>query len=64
MVELLHSAASDLGQHCLPITLLEVSRLKWVTEYMLCIYMFHYECLNEALLKNVLKFVFEDYLFL
>ena len=25
-----HSAASDLGLHCLPITLLEVSRLQWV----------------------------------
>ena len=24
------SAASDLGQHCLPITLLGVSRLQWV----------------------------------
>ena len=27
-----HSAASDLGLHCLPITLLRVSRLKWVKE--------------------------------
>ena len=26
----LHSAASDLGLHCLPITLLRVSRLQWV----------------------------------
>ena len=25
-----HSAASDLGQHCLQITLLGVSRLQWV----------------------------------
>ena len=25
-----HSAASDLGLHCLPIFLLEVSRLQWV----------------------------------
>ena len=25
-----HSAASDLGLHCLPITLLGVSRLKWI----------------------------------
>ena len=25
------SAASDLGLHCLPITLLRVSRLQWVT---------------------------------
>ena len=27
----LHSVASDLGPHCLPITLLGVSRLQWVT---------------------------------
>ena len=26
----LHSAASDLGLHCLPITLLRVSQLQWV----------------------------------
>ena len=26
----LHSVASDLGLHCLPITLLLVSRLQWV----------------------------------
>ena len=25
-----HSAASDLGLYCLPITLLRVSRLQWV----------------------------------
>ena len=25
-----HSAASNLGLHCLPITLLQVSRLQWV----------------------------------
>ena len=25
-----HSVASDLGLHCLPITLLQVSRLQWV----------------------------------
>ena len=29
----LRSAASDLGLHCLPNTLLGVSRLKWVNEY-------------------------------
>ena len=28
-----HSAASDLGLHCLPSTLLQVSRLQWVNEY-------------------------------
>ena len=27
-----HSAASDLGLHCLPISLLGVSRLQWVKE--------------------------------
>ena len=27
-----HSAASGLGLHCLPITLLQVSRLQWVKE--------------------------------
>ena len=27
---MLHSAASDLGLHCLPVTLLGVSRLQWV----------------------------------
>ena len=25
-----HSAASDLGLHCLPVTLLGISRLQWV----------------------------------
>ena len=25
-----HFAASDLGLHCLPVTLLQVSRLQWV----------------------------------
>ena len=28
--QMLHSAVSDLGLHCLPITHLEVSRLQWV----------------------------------
>ena len=28
--QMLHSAASDLGQHCLPFTLLGVSSLQWV----------------------------------
>ena len=27
-----HTVASDLGLHCLPVTLLGVSRLKWVKE--------------------------------
>ena len=28
--QMLHSAASDLGLHCLPVTLLRISRLQWV----------------------------------
>ena len=28
-----HSAASDLGLYCLPITLLQVSRLQWVNPF-------------------------------
>ena len=35
-----HSAASDLGLHCLPVTLLRVSRLQWVNPkylYSVCI---------------------------
>ena len=28
--QMLHSAGSDLGLHCLPMTLLGVSRLQWV----------------------------------
>ena len=27
--QMLHSAASDLDLHCLPVTLLRVSRLQW-----------------------------------
>ena len=27
-----HSVASDLGLHCLPITLLRVSRLQWIND--------------------------------
>ena len=30
--QMLHSAASDLGLHCLPITLLGVSQLQWVND--------------------------------
>ena len=29
-----HSAASDMGRHCLPVTLLGVSRLQWVNTSM------------------------------
>ena len=32
-----HSAASDLGLHCLPITLLSICRLKWFKEEYLVI---------------------------
>ena len=28
-----HSVASDLGMHCLPLTLLGVSRLQWVNPF-------------------------------
>ena len=30
--QMLHSAASDLGLHCLPSTLLGVSKLQWVNK--------------------------------
>ena len=30
--QILHSAASDLALHCMPITLLGVSRLQWVKD--------------------------------
>ena len=33
-----HSVVSDLGLHCLPITLLGVSRLKWVSMILLDVY--------------------------
>ena len=33
-----HFAASDLGLHCLPITLLGVSQLQWVNEFVLRFY--------------------------
>ena len=39
----LHSAASDLGLHCLPVTLLGVSRLQWVN----AAYSGHMEALLE-----------------
>ena len=28
--QMLHSLPSDLGLHCLPVTLLLISRLKWI----------------------------------
>ena len=33
--QMLHSAASDVGLHCLPTTLLRVSRLQWVNQFWL-----------------------------
>ena len=64
-----HSAASDLGLHCLPITLLGISRLQWVKPKSVCwiFFLFLYkniycwqsvqsiEVLSEALLMNTLK---------
>ena len=47
-----HSVASDLGQDCLPITLLGVSRLQWV--YLLR-YTYHTGKQNGAK-KSLLKF--------
>ena len=38
-----HSAVSDLGLHCLPVTLLGVSRLQWV------------KCCNIKILKDIMK---------
>ena len=32
--QMLHSTASDLGLHYLPITILRVSRLQWVNKYL------------------------------
>ena len=49
--QMLHYAASDLGLHCLQITLLKVSRLQWVIwSYDTCTYMYnglHLYCLLE-----------------
>ena len=41
----LHSAASDLGLHCLPVILLRVSRLQWVKQS--CLYL-SVNCLLEC----------------
>ena len=52
----LHSAASDLGLHCLPNTLSGVSRLQWVkvrlTQFS------PLECLVKILADNILKYFF------
>ena len=34
--QMLHSAASDLGLHCLPSTLLRVSQLQWAKKERIC----------------------------
>ena len=43
-----HSAASDLGLHCLPVTLLGVSRLQSVKRYK--VYKEHFEFLIKMIL--------------
>ena len=35
---MLHSMASNLGLHCLPVTLQEVSRIKWVKNMHMILY--------------------------
>ena len=39
----LHSVASDLGLHCLPITLLGVSLLQWVKQQYLSYFLTNFE---------------------
>ena len=58
---LLQVIVSDLGLHCLPVTLLEVSRLKWVntntdTQFSLCIY--HSDQCLCALSKDQIRHIF------
>ena len=48
-----HSAASDLGLHCLPITLLCVSRLQWVNNDNLVQWKWHMYCVNTLDLYSV-----------
>ena len=36
--QMLYSAASDLGLHCLPVTSLGISSLQWVEEYLMLIW--------------------------
>ena len=58
-----HSAASDLGLHCLPVTLLRVSRLQWVkgkyvmgTHYRSVFFLTHNICflIEERKMSNIL----------
>ena len=56
--QMLHSAASDLGLHCLPITLLGVSRLQWVKQgfiYSFKQVIFHLKSLSQSLDKHIKK---------
>ena len=56
------NAASDLGLHCLLVTLLRVSRLQWVNQKVLTVFLFlhenlyvvgtHQKHLSKALLMN------------
>ena len=41
-----HSAASDVGMHCLPVTLLGLSRLQWVNE----------QSFNDTLTNDIVSF--------
>ena len=47
----LHYAASDLGLHCLPITLLGVSRLQWVKEYIRGFLIVPWKCMLSVLIR-------------
>ena len=44
-----HSATSDLGLHCLPITLLGISRLQWVNEVVPDAVCFHFYTMLKGL---------------
>ena len=57
-----HSAASDLGLHCLPITLSGISRLKWINFIYLFIYFYFYFRCNDVKHSDIkrAKIVEED----
>ena len=44
-----HCVVSDLGLHCLPVTLLGVSRLQWVKNY-------HFVCQQYKLLRRLTEY--------
>ena len=65
-----HSAASDLGLHCLPITLLQVSRLQWVNnlinQHLFFFYIFIHTLIkttwyNILLIINLVAFVHDGF---